>query len=263
MAGRSRRRSTVVAHVSGFPRSGTTLLQALLCTDPAAGPLLGEAFLPYRIATVLGEETAAWRDDSRYFYRSPAAMAARFARIIDDYVDGCAAMYNHPQKLVFKAPRVLDRFATLQLLRPRDRFVAIIRDPRDIFASMHAMHRRAGTAGQLDWGALAEELEHSYLTAHRQGVLVVRYEDLVTDPQAIAVQRRTVLGFRVDHEQLWKHCEFDLLASSASSQRHARSDGWGKPITADRVGAHQQLPRAARAAVVRGCARVMKRFRYT
>jgi len=195
---------TRLIFVGGAPRSGTTLVQRLIGGHSTvySGPEFD--FMP-RIADL--------RDDMQRAVRRGRISAIVDASTLDDALSGMvqnifgakAALGGHT---VFseKTPSNLLAFETLLKLFPDARFVFVIRDPRDIVASMKEVMRRCRAEGKLapafvrSAQASSSEIERYWSVGFRalennpDRVLPVHYEDIVTDPGNTARSLCSFLG---------------------------------------------------------------------
>lgn len=196
--------------VAGVERSGTSLMYALLATHPNVA---------------MTRRTNLWR----YFYGQFGDLeedrnldrclkvARRYKRLAKLDVDWEAIRRQFVQG-VRTYPRLFDligrqyadrlgrpRWGDKSLLTERHadeiigaypgaRIIHMIRDPRDRYASLQKRwgRRRGGVGmGTAEWRFSATMAERNR-AAHPESYLVVRYEDLVSDPVAIT---REVCGF--------------------------------------------------------------------
>jgi len=191
------------AFLLGMPRSGTTLLRALLDGHP-------DVFVaPWETKAVdwcrQPDPVAGLLTDTRYAREFPrqspegAAFEAAVRRRVPGPRDPAAAVEavvealleldppaQPPGLWIEKTPKHLAIVPELARLRPGARFLCLLRDPRAVLASHAKRWDKTGRGQQRrlaqKW-ALAEELarrfEHSV-----PGFATVRYRDLVHEPEA-------------------------------------------------------------------------------
>lgn len=160
-----------VAFVCGCGHSGTTLLARILGAHP-------EVFVP-------SNETNAFLTESK--------MEERLARIERNTL-ASARPY-----LVEKTPRHLRKIDLIRALVPGAKFVIIVRDGRDVTASIGK--RENGDFA----GAISRWVDDNRRVLRERGkadVHIVRYEDIVTRPEATIRKVTAFLGLTFDSKML-------------------------------------------------------------
>jgi len=229
-----------ILFVCGAPRSGTTLLQALLCSGSETNPLIGEAinlahllgaYANSRQIQQLGETTDYFEDGAhlRRFYRQP------IARLLQRVWQ----RYDRPSCLVLKSPALTLYLPDLLELIPQAQAVVSVRDPRDGAASLRAISQRvrassfvSGSSSESISGSSTgsnpelkpQGIEHQlaqqpierlgrYFCDHYATVLAccdplvwerlrfVRYEALVDRPEAAINQLQAFTGLRLVYDR--------------------------------------------------------------
>ena len=122
--------------VGGAPRTGTTLLHALICTSPRVNDYVAEcsyfsAFLnPYLVG--LG----AFNHHTRSYFDSQDAFRDFHTSILRTVLDRIWLRTLKPQILALKDPMLTKNFHILAQLLPDTKFIIAIRDPRDAVLSV-------------------------------------------------------------------------------------------------------------------------------
>jgi hypothetical protein len=179
--------------VCGARRTGTTLLAAILSADGSTPPFPGEAqLLPKWL------ESYRWAGDqfairALPFFRDAADLRAFYRRFLGSFLAHCRGRFGAGCALVLKAPELSLYFAEARDLFPAARMLVTIRDPRDQVASeWRVVEKRRGGEDDLrilrerDFETLAWSYVRYYepvlavLERSSEGILVVRYEQLVT-----------------------------------------------------------------------------------
>jgi hypothetical protein len=235
--------------IVGPRRSGTTLLNSILCSDPTANPLIGEAQpLTHLLAAI------AWCHENfermaRHYLPTRTAWEDYGRSICSSLVEHCWNTQRQPQHLILKNPELSFHVKRLSAYFPTAKFVVSVRDPRDQIASEHDVIARRGTmpAEAFNAASLARQYVRALttiLTAAEGSpgrFHFVQYEQLVTDP--IAECRR-----------LADFCQLDLAAFSPDTQwqrmavtvdelakRPSFSKLYGQPLTSQQVGRYRQV----------------------
>jgi len=204
--------------VGGSMRSGTTLLQRILCTAPGSNPLIAEchylAMLLDQHAVLGGSFDAMLAD----YFESPQSFADHMRSRAAAFVKMTLERHRPTRALVLKSPELTRNFPTLAEWFPAARFIVMMRDTRDIIASMLDVgeRHRAGNVPSFfvesgrDMAALVRLYRSYYAPLGRAWrrlaarTLILRYEDLVRDP-ATSLSRLadfTGLGLCAEHVKL-------------------------------------------------------------
>ncbi len=189
--------------VVGCPRSGTTLLQAILASHPRITSFPETHFLP-RVVPQAGwrrhlglPSPGAGRELRRLAADSGAAetllgpypalllrqVLARFVRILDQ-----VALNRGAEYWLEKTPRHLAYTDLIERYVPEVRIVHIIRDPLPTVASL--LHVTAQYPEEWDGRRAIEQCIERWIAdvrlsmrlSFRQNHVILRYEDLVTNP---------------------------------------------------------------------------------
>lgn len=278
--------------VGGAPRSGTTLLQAILCSGSETNPLIGEAidlahlvgaYANSRDLHQLGETADYFKDldDLRQFYRQP--ITALLNRVWQ--------RYDRPACLVLKSPALTPHLPDLLDLIPQAQAVVSVRDPRDGAASLLAIGRRFTADPSLsdaNPGDRTTAIEYKlaqqpikrlgqYFCNYYATVLAcrdalvwdrlrfVRYEALVAHPEAAIAQLQAFTGLHLNCNpaQPWQRSAIDFQQLPDRYRAWWSGQGYGDRISAASIGRYrEQLSPAEIQALNQACGDWMQRFGY-
>ncbi|MFT5139306.1 MAG: hypothetical protein ACI9H8_001521 [Lysobacterales bacterium] len=181
--------------IGGSQRSGSTILQKLICTANECHPMIGECwFLLHQLSAyqnqinnydVLLEDYFGRRENFDQFTRN----------ILSRFFDETRKNLSNPHTLVMRHPGITTQFPILGSWFENARFIINIRDPRDTIASIvkvNEQHKREGVkSGQSrlgrDMNLLTQYFKRNYLNTFdinspiRDRTLFVRYESLMKD----------------------------------------------------------------------------------
>lgn len=252
--------------VTGAMRSGTTLLQQVLCSAPEANPFVhGCRYLTSQI-----ELFARYAGPDRLY--------------IDDYLGGPQELFDFtrdllerllgethrrlgsPRHLVLKNPELARVLPAAALLLPRARFVVALRDPKDTVASMITVgdkHRQSGQATFLAGaGRDLEQLCAAYRQFYapvlqalaqspdrlKQRLCFVRYEALIGNTERSLARLAAFTGIPLAPAQLagsdgWRS---NTGAGGGAVAQHPRWSAYltalsGGPISAASIGRHRDV----------------------
>jgi hypothetical protein len=189
-----------VAHLLGFPRSGTTLLEQVLAAHP------GLVDSPERVVFSRDVLPAVYRPGGTEPLTLDALRAVPRGRLVAQrtrYLDAMESALGEPlggRVHLDKNPNHTSLIAGLVRLFPESKFVVSLRDPRDVVVSAYLrnFHLTEFSASFLTWGGTC------LMYAFEMGVWLrlrelmegnwveVRYEDTVADLEG---QARRALGF--------------------------------------------------------------------
>lgn len=253
--------------VTGCPRSGTTLTQAILAQAPNCFSSTAEAkFWGHYLEAFRKSRSLYASHHQAYFSESQLEKQTRQCLL------GLLEGLKHP-RLVFKDPWISSSLAELLHLLPEARCVVMLRDPRDILASLLEVGKRL-SAHQASYSFRLDNLPGvlHYMQQHltplevllNQGlpkqILCLKYEDLVTEPEAQIQVLESFTGWTLgnfDPHGPWAE-EVEL-----KDERHAwLSQHHGRAINRQSIGNYLSLPARAIRAVEQYCGSFMQSFDY-
>lgn len=165
----------------GFPRSGTTLLDTMLMTDPAVGVLEEEPFIAETERDLGGVEALAAATPEHL-----SSARARYFEKVGQLLD-----LSRVSRIVDKHPMHLNKVAAIRRLFPDARFVLALRHPCDVLLSCYLTNFRpnAAMANFLDLNTAATLYDMTFAHWERARaafdlpVRSVVYERLVQDTE--------------------------------------------------------------------------------
>lgn len=217
---RSAHRFRFPVFIVGMPRSGTSLVEQIIASHPAAhgagerGEIAGLAEM---MPGLLGTATPY-----------PACVAEADRATLDDlaqrYHDALRALSLSAERITDKMPHNFLHLGLIALLFPAGRIIHTVRDPRDCCLSCYFQPFVGDHPYAQDLGDLGFYFgEYRRLMAHWRGVLdlpvlEVRYEDLVADPEAHSRRMIAFLGLPWDDACLRFHESGRTVATSSYDQ---------------------------------------------
>lgn len=258
--------------VTGAPRSGTSLMHHLLGSDALTLALPYEAkFISHQLMA-LRQSKAEFAACNHAFFDSPAAMSGHSRRYFDDIFAGLRRQHEVPI-LLFKDPALALALDEALELFPDARVVLMLRDPRDIVASLLEVGQRLEGRGA-DYAFRAENLPGviHYALSHyapafellrrpenQSRLLPVLYERFVQYPQQEIERLRQFTGLMLEGamRRNWE------VPAETPIQQAWSSDLYGQPISAERVGRYRQrLSPEALTLIETSCQGFMQVFGY-
>ena len=197
---RSRSGGRTPIFVVGLPRSGTTLVERILAAHPHVGSI-GEA--PSFPILFRGTSTAPNRREL-----SPETIAATadadWPALAERYLRETASLAGDAPFIVDKLPLNSLLIGALRLAFPDARIVLLRRDPMDNLFSVF----RVQFSGAYHWANRQEDMaehfaQHQRLMEHWKaclgdGLIELRYEDLVRDPETQVARLLEACGLAFD-----------------------------------------------------------------
>ena len=247
--------------VGGINRSGTTLLQSILCSDKSTNPLIHEASYLRNIVEAYDFGRQKFEEHNKYYFSSIEDMRDFTARWLGEFLEKTRARYPEAGHLVLKHPPLTPRFPTLfELLRSineKTHFFIVIRDPRDVVASLVKVGERLREKGESEGATLPRDmvqLGNYYMTCYmpalsyqdneyQKCLTLIKYEDLVTNPTPVIETIRGKSGLMLeefDSTSDWKRSEIDY--NELQEQGNAwQSELWGKKLSAENIGRYREI----------------------
>jgi hypothetical protein len=268
--------------VGGCQRSGTTLLQALMCRAHGANRMVREAKYFRYLVESYARARLRFKAETADYFTDVAQFNSFHADLLRRFLEHSAAHLGRTEHLVLKDPENSRVFVEILELIPQAKCLCIVRDPRDVIASLLAVGRRFARAG-LQNTVLAPllssrnmvALSRHYLSYYRRSLALrgkvepdrlvfVRYEDLVRTPAREIERIGEITGLRFDRDA---GVDPDFGGVSRQTEdRYSRawfSDLYGKAVTSERIGRYSEaLSTAEVTVIVRLCGPFMRQFDY-
>lgn len=248
--------------IGGAMRSGTTVIHRVLCTAENSNPYISESWF-------LSDIMRLYRWNlTRYEIRHADQLGnvRNFRELIwlniRQYISMVSVKYNDPEFLILKHPELTYYFHELSKYFQNFKFIVIVRDPRDVIASIikvagrHKENRISSPQTQL---VDIEKHCNSYINYYRdvlknlddfdKKLIIVKYEDFMSEPGKQLSRISQFSGVRYDAERA---IEFlPEHASAINFDKGARekdpfsgafwSDSYTKPISTDRIGRYKEV----------------------
>ncbi|WP_341910351.1 sulfotransferase [Ferrovibrio terrae] len=241
--------------VTGAPRTGTSVLHALICTDDAVNDYINECSY---FTALLQPFMVGWKtfDDhtKAYFGDSRQRFIDYHGQLIRGVLHDTWEQLGKPKKLVLKDP-VLSRSMHLSAqLVPTSKYIITIRDPRDVMASRVVVMRKTdanAVIGDRDIEKICKEFNASYTALINMGdifagrALLVPYEALAQSGNMKSIE--DFMGIAVRKDRVWQS---ELTDVSRAEGNAWNTEQYGKPLNADSVGNYRKLLDEAQVALV-------------
>jgi hypothetical protein len=192
--------------IGGCQRTGTTFMQAALCSDPTASPMLNEAYNLARLVESFHYGRVTMDKKTADYFRNEAELCHLYQNIGDLYASHLKAHLNNPQKIILKDP-IFTRVAIEVLeMFPHAHFICMMRDPRAVIASLIQVSERYQSQGQsflpgrsiLDCTQYFHSFYHRNLKLKNDRIHFIRFEDLILNPNGICQYMKQKLGLQID-----------------------------------------------------------------
>lgn len=243
--------------VMGAARTGTHLMNSVICQTGETTPLLPEA---HPLADLAVFSRQARRYAAGYpgslFADDAAALRAANAPL-REIIGELRARYG-TAKCVFRAPALSlhadELFHLFRSLGTPFRFICMLRDPRDAITSMFRWNERRVARGQKPMCGEDEDMldffiqrfwsqyRHLVPLKGERELLFVRYEELVESSRAVAATIYAELGLdaaRFDPAARWSNVEADLDVNGAHGD--CITDLYSQPVSSQSVGAFRDF----------------------
>lgn len=243
--------------VAGARRSGTTLLNNLLCRAKGANGHLAEIQPLDHLLRAFAWSEKNYERITFDFFPDRDAFCAWRRQTCDTLVQSAWRKHGQPKHLVLKNPELSHHAGLLLDIWPSCRLLACVRDPRDQIASeLQVAQRRGDTPSEHDvahWCAEYDRYVQPLLRAQQVNdaqVLLIRYEDLVTDPQGALTHAARHCGLDLSEivaDSVWP-IRADLM--NRFEQRPSFSPLYGQAVTAEKIGAYRTTLNTAETALI-------------
>lgn len=228
----------------GPPRSGTTWLNRELCNATNAFPFLPECTLLTQQVELYGR-TLHYCDPQRFnaYFANKQNLQAYYRENVARLLNQIAAINQSPNAdiLVLKDPGLSLYLDELKDIFPPYRLIVLVRDPRDVLASMkNVMYRKQKQWDVQDSSTQLFSYYHKigdYQQRADQDCLIVRYEDMVAGKIAVL---RDFLNQPV-LQNLFRDSNIATVRDQLSTTDPFYSDLYLQPTTQKKVGSYKEI----------------------
>jgi hypothetical protein len=260
-AGEQARGTQRVLLIGGAMRSGTTVIHRALCTARNSNPYVSESWFLRDLLAMYNFRLSRFEAMGADQFRSREDYVGIVADDVERYLRLVSARHSDPEVLILKQPELIRYFVELGALSPRLSFLAIVRDPRDVVASMKAVrsrNERDRSPGPLAGMRTIESLCHFY-AFHYAGMpawagslgerlQIVRYEDAMRRPSEVIARIGAFCGARYDLAAAVEFQEADAASPTFDRERRMEdpfarafwSDLYTKALSEERIGTFAQ-----------------------
>ena len=263
-------------------RTGTTLVQTILCNAAGANPMIAEANYFYHMVRLYKHGKRTFDVFVKHYFADFGAYQ-RFSRDwACAHLRGVQERWAPCRHLVLKQPDLVRDFEDVFELVEGAKFLVVVRDPRDTITSIIEVAKRQAARGEVtrltrmgqDVQQLADFFNWHYdpivntkSDAFRRATLWLRYEDVVDDVAATLDRVRAFTGLEFTNfepERVWERRAADLDVHKQSRMEAPwTSELYGQGVSRQAVGRYrEQLTPDQVAAVERGCAHICRAFGY-
>ena len=263
--------------VGGSARSGTSMLQLLLCQAEGTNPMMRDATYLRGIVSLYEAARDDLPSDTGYYFDDVDDLRSFHIDLAETFLQKQLARFPDAEHLVLKDPPLTRSFPALFELVPTGRFIVIVRDPRDAIASMNTVGEKMQAAGQrhLFQNRDARELCDYFIsyyapsfhcadTVFRERTLLVRYEDVVRNPERVIPRLAEFTGFEFQFDPA-SAPDTGVVDYAKVDEKHEswHTERFGKPLDASSIGRFRTILSTEEIAAIEGhCGSFMERFGY-
>jgi hypothetical protein len=257
--------------IGGFPRTGTTLVQNILCGAPNVNPITAEICYVEYMIFAYNRLLQGWESNKEGLFQNKAEYAEVQTAALEVFFTHLKKKHG-VETLIMKRPFMTRYFPILAKWYPESHYIICVRDPRDVMGSLkrvQRLHLKTDLKRQRANPWLDQSMA-DYCYGYTHGVAeclekgrefpgrfhFVKYEDLVKNPDTYISELGKLLGLELGEQMAWKD-------EGWIDNNPFHSDGWGKKITADNVGLYKsQLYDEELDIIEEMCAPIMEVFDY-
>lgn len=232
--------------IGGSPRSGTTLLNSLVCSSLDVNRHMQEcSYFAWNIEP-LRLALSTFSKSQGHYFGSKEELSHFHGGILKQILIATWKQEDCPKMLCLKNPNMVKDFSLLASILPTAKFVAIIRNPLDIIASRYEAEKRGNPEFTLDADFIDAEVVNineihlsvlDYTKQHlNDRIHVMEYERLVSGNCLAGLKQ--FLGLSdLNEKNVW---------SRTKENMHSKNSQWitplyGGPIKDNSVGKYLQV----------------------
>lgn len=174
--------------VGGAPRSGTTLLQALLSTANFSNDYIAECGYFSTLITSYIHGCSRFSDQTKYYFKDWQNFNLFHRGLLQTVLEKISLNIGNPETLLLKDPLLTPHFDLVSDLLPEATFIVSVRNPLPTVASRLQVMKRAGDWTEGDFSKVercCDEYNFSYSGILRgrasmeSRLYIVKYEDIL------------------------------------------------------------------------------------
>ena len=267
--------------VGGSQRTGTSIMQQTLCQLPGANPYVYESTYLRLQLEAFAQARHNFSRNHEVYFGSLDGLIQFHSGVVRAFLLHTAQRLGNCEHLILKEPHLTLFWPELFELVPESMFLMMIRDPRDVIASMVEVGRRQKEIGQeylfadRDIPAMCDHFLSFYSPAFsvtderfRKRLAIVHYEEMVTDPVQLLKEITVFTGLpfdAIDAGAKPAHGHVEPV-STASSQMYSPwvTEVSGQKLSPKRVGNYAKVLTPDEIAIVEErCADMFEWFGYS
>lgn len=248
--------------IGGCPRSGTTLLQNIICSDDTVNPLIGEAGYLYHLVNAYSIGKIDFESQSRYYFSDVAELQSFSTELVNKFLEHIRTIYANYTHIVLKYPLIAELFPDIYELVEDVKFLLIIRDPRDTIASLIDVGNKMVKQGEnrhltpmfveRNLSEFLEFYRRAYaaswncnLADFQTKVGYIKYEYLVLNPQGAIQQLKNFTGLNFDSYNIFDKWQRNKINYSqlSDAEKPWYSELYDKGISPKSIGRYRQVLR--------------------
>jgi len=235
--------------ICGAPRTGTTLVQNILCSSPKVNPLINEVEPLKNISQSFQSMLDLWEKGKSSDYFSDRSEILNLAYQSIDHFIKLVKKRSQVERVVLKLPSLSPYIPFLsEVLKERLHVIVLFRNPIDVIASMKV------------WGAKSKErsINHPFFDASiydlslylmqfygfsmklnmssGSSFFTVKYEDLVTNPNSIISDLSSSSALDLSTYNPLDKWQVQNYFNSTYDFKDSITSLYGRPITPESIG---------------------------
>lgn len=247
-----------VVFIGGAMRSGTTAIHRALCGGDNTNPYISESWYLLDVMRIYKWNLARYEVRNEDQFGSVENFQDVIFSNFRQYLTLIAARYQDPEVIMLKNPELTHHFNDISDYFPSFKFVVIVRDPRDVIASIKRVQSRHKEDGlqtpQTGLKSMADFCREymSYYNAVdfarlKGKYIFVKYEDFVSNPEDQLVKVGAFTGAKYEPEKAIKFSDEHQKAANFDKDKRLNdkfsgafwSDMYTKDISDARVGSYK------------------------
>ncbi|MDE5082628.1 MAG: sulfotransferase [Trichodesmium sp. St18_bin1] len=248
--------------IGGCPRSGTTLLQNIICSNTKVNPLIGEIGYLYHLVNAYSTGKIDFESQSKYYFSDLEELRNLSAELVNKFLKHIWKRYTNTTHIVLKYPLMGELFPDIYELVEDVKFILIIRDPRDTIASLINVGNKMAIQGEyrhltpmfterklsefIEFYRRAYASSWNYkLVSFQTKVAYIKYEHLVLNPTVAIQELQDFTGLNLSSsikDAKWQRSQINYSQLS-DAEKPWYSELYGQGISSKSVGRYPQVLR--------------------